>query len=157
MTEIRDAEERTQDAPDDVAEYNGLVRDAELADIRLVDLKFNVKPEYFAGLRDEAEGKKALTRAFDSTISDLFHEEEARTIGGQFDWVTEVRSGKKKLLRIEARFLVVYGNVPEVSHEAKERYIQRVGRFATYPYFRSLVSQLAWESKAELPIMPVLK
>ncbi|TDK35212.1 hypothetical protein E2F50_13215 [Rhizobium deserti] len=157
MTQDEEVKDTAPEVADDVVEYNGLVRDAELIDIRLVDFKFNVKPQYFSALRDEAEGKKRLVRGFEGFMSDLFHEAEVGTLGGQFDWVTEVKVAKKRLLKIEARYLVVYGNVPEVSDEAKERYIQRVGKFATYPYFRSLVSQISWEAKAELPIMPVLK
>lgn len=157
MSEIDKALVPGEEVPDDVAAYNGLVHDAELIDLRLVDLKFNVRPEYFAALRDEAEGKRSLVRAFDGKMSDIFYESEAQTLGGQFDWATHVLIGKKKLLKVEARFLVVYGNVPEVAAETRERYIQKVGKFATYPYYRSLVSQLSWESKGDLPTMPVLK
>lgn len=157
MSEVSKPEENSSGAIDDVTEYNGLVRDAELMDIRLIDLKFNVKPQYFSALRDENEGKRRLDRAFDGFMSEIFHQIDIESLGGQFDWSTEVKIGRKRLLKIEARYLVMYGNVPAVSDGVKEKYIQRVGKFATYPYFRSLVSQLGWESKTELPIMPVLK
>lgn len=157
MSEDKIAEKETT-APDDVAEYNALVRECELSDIRLVNLKFDTKPAYFSAIRAETEGNGQLVRAFDGQMSDIFYDEETQTLGGQFDWSTEVRSGKKKLLKVEARYLVVYGNVPDVAAaETRERYIQRVGKFATYPYYRSLVSQISWGSKTDLPIMPVLK
>lgn len=156
MTE-KDVAPVVDNTPDDVQEYNNLVHEAELTDIRLVDLKFNAKPAYFAALRGENEGGKALVRAFDGKMSDIFYDKELSTLGGQFDWVTEVKVGGKKLLKVEARYLVVYGNVPSAPEKTRERYIQRVGKFATYPYYRALVSQISWESKTELPVMPVLK
>lgn len=146
-----------EDVADDVVEYNALVHAAELNDITLIDMKFTVKPEYFSWLREESAGKKKLTRAFDGSVSEVFFDSESHMLGGQFDWVTEVKAGNKRLLKIEARYLIVYGNVPETSPVCRDRYMQRVAKFATYPYFRSLVAQISWESKADLPVMPVLK
>ncbi len=42
------------------------------------------------------------------------------------------------------------------SDEAVLVFVERVGKFATYPYFRAHCSQLSWESGADLPILPVI-
>lgn len=141
----------------DVEIYNDLVAKAEIGDIRLVEMKYSVKPEYFGALHRERNDELQLTRSFEGVLTDVRYDENTKTLGGQFDWTTKVISGRKKLLQCEAKYFVIYERVPPTDIVVAEKYLLRVGRFATYPYFRSLVSQLSWESQADLPIMPVLK
>lgn len=141
----------------DVEAYNDLVAKAEIGDIRLVDVKYSVKPEYFIALHRERREEIHLNRSFEGVLSDVRYDEKTKTLGGQFDWTTKVISGRKKLLYCEAKYFVIYEGVPSYDMEVAEKYLLRVGRFATYPYFRSLVSHMSWESQADLPIMPVLK
>ncbi|GES45815.1 hypothetical protein RsS62_50670 [Rhizobium dioscoreae] len=137
--------------------YNLIVEHADLLDIRLMDLKFSVKPEYFAALREDEEGGRPLSRSFDGELTAINYDSESKTLGGHFTWLTTVTISKKKLLKVEAQYFVVYSGVPEVAKAHLEAYLQRVGRFASYPYFRGLVAHLSWESNAELPVMPVIK
>lgn len=140
-----------------LAAYNQVVEKAELTDIRLVDLKLSVKPKYYTVVQDEESGGKRVQRGFEHTLKEVFFDGETGSLGGRFDWSISVTAARKKLFSIDASFLIAYHDVPDVGREHVEAYLRRVGRFATYPYFRSLVSTLSWESKAELPIMPVLR
>ncbi len=78
-------------------------------------------------------------------------------LAGKFKWDVTIKKGRKKLLVIEAVYLVVYQNVPTVPEEPALAFLQKVGKFATYPYFRALVATLAAYARADIPILPVLK
>lgn len=137
--------------------YNNVVASAELGDIRLLDVRYSVRPEYFSALDKERTGEGSLRRGFEGHLVDVRYDEDRKVLGGQFDWTTKVTHSRKRLLFCEAKYFVVYGNVPSIDMSIAEKYLLRVGRFATYPYFRSLISQLSWESQADLPILPILK
>lgn len=137
--------------------YNRVVEHAELLDIRLTDFKFGIKPQYYDAIDQEADGKLALARAFDHDVVDVGFNPSVGALGGRFIWSLVVKRKQTKLLTVDASFFVAYKDVPDVEQEHAEAYLRKVGRFATYPYFRSLVSQMSWESAAYLPVMPVLK
>lgn len=140
-----------------LAAYNSVVADAELRDITLIFTTFVIKPDYYKLALEDEDTASKVKRELDSNFSAFTYDAERRLLGGQFDWSVEATFGRRKLLNARASFIVSYENVPDVDGVHMEAFIKRVGRFATYPYFRSLVSQFSWESKAELPPLPVLK
>lgn len=139
-----------------LAAYNSVVEAAELDDITLIFTNFVIKPDYYkVALAQETAHK--VKRELDSDFSAFSYDAERKFLGGKFDWTIDAAFARKKLLSVRASFIVSYENVPDVEQRHMEAFIRRVGRFATYPYFRTLVSQFSWESKAELPPLPVLK
>lgn len=139
-----------------IAAYNEVVANAELADISLISLNFFVKPEYYSAMSGDAEGRKVKLE-FGDNFGAFFYKEDAAMLGGQFEWSIDANFGRKKLLNIKAEFLIAYRNVPNVGQSHMEAFVKRVGKFATYPYFRALVSQISWGSRVDLPVLPVLK
>lgn len=137
--------------------YNSVVEHAQLLDIRLTDFKFSVKPRYYEAIEEENAGEVSLTRTFDHDVTDIGFDPEIGALGGRFNWTLRVLRGKTKLVSVEGSFFVAYSDVPNVERQHAEAYLRKVGRFATYPYFRSVVAQMSWESSASLPVMPVLK
>lgn len=137
-----------------LAAYNEIVEKAELVSITLVATNFLAKPEYYKALSDDDE---KLRRGYGSTFSGFSYDGTSQALSGQFEWGIEATLGRKKLLHVKATYFIVYEDVPDVGNEHAEAFIKRVGKFATYPYFRALVSQISAESRANLPIMPVLK
>ncbi|WP_368649813.1 hypothetical protein [Brucella intermedia] len=137
------------------AAYNLIVKSAELGDIRLVGLNFKVNPAYYETI--EEDGKRKPKNSFGVEISKPAYDADNQILGADFEWKVEITASRKKLLTISATFLAVYFNVPESDAKHHSAYLHRVGRFATYPYFRSLVAQMSWESHTELPVLPVLK
>lgn len=140
-----------------LAAYNSVVENAELQDIRLVSLDFSVQPEYYAALRRSPVAKKQLKKVYDSGFSQFAYDSKTKILGGSFDWLITISESRKKLLVVKVSYKVTYRNVPDVGDVHSAAFVRRVGKFATYPYFRALVAQLSWEAKAELPVMPVLK
>lgn len=137
-----------------VSAYNEVVASAELADITLVFVNFVVKPGYYQLSVDDPS---KLKRGFHSDFKAFSYDAKRRRLGGQFDWSIDVSFARKKLLQIKASYVITYDDVPDVGDAHVEAFVKRVGRFATYPYVRNLAAILSWESRAELPILPVLK
>lgn len=132
--------------------YNEVVESAELGDIRLVEMDFKVKPTYF----EESERPKHRAK-FNCNISNIAYDAESASLGGMIEWTVGIELGRKKLLSVKAVYIVIYDSVPNVDQIHIDAFFKKVGRFATYPYFRSAVSQLSWASRADLPTLPVLK
>jgi hypothetical protein len=137
--------------------YNRVVGAARLEDIRLTSCKFDVEIEYHTIRQQEvATNAPILRRSFSSKHEIIGFDKETGVLAGLFNWHVEARRGKKRLLKAAASFLILYNDVPDVPEEPAFAFLARVGRFATYPYFRNFVAQLSWMSQSDLPIMPVL-
>lgn len=136
----------------DAAAYNKVARAAKLRRISLLRSDFFVLPEYFAA--------KANNRSLSSRYTAGFGEHHVDSKGGlascEWEWGIKIIDKRKATLSIDVAYVVVYGGIEECIEEQVIRYMRRVGRFATYPYFRAHVSQLSWESGVNLPILPTI-
>lgn len=140
-------------APFKPEDYAAVTRAAELVLIELTSCNFSVAPEFFRELaQDNPRHKYSYGEEFENPVYDS----ESGIAGGEFVWTLGVKVGRKKVVRVSATYRIIYTNLSEMNGGAITAFVKRVGRFATYPYFRGLVSHLSWESNAELPIMPVI-
>ncbi len=71
-------------------------------------------------------------------------------------WSLTAERGDKTVVGTEANYLIFYSGLEECNEAAVKRFLSRVSRFAVYPYFRAHVSQLSWESSANLPLLPTI-
>lgn len=140
-----------------VIAYDAVVAGSELRDIKMVGLKFKINPKFFSETDFTDEEASTVTPIFGSTYTTAFYDSKDGLLGGQISWSASVKKGRSKIVSIEAVYIILYGGVPEVEEEHALAFLRRVGRFATYPYFRALVSRLSSESGLNLPILPVLK
>ncbi len=141
-----------------LAAYNKVVAGCELVTINLVDARFKVDPGFYdIRAREKTEAKSLTRREFDCDVSTPVFKKDSGLLAGRFLWKVEVLKGKKKLVTLQATYVVLYKNVPDVGEEHISAFLQRVGRFASYPYFRGLFSRLAAEAQLDLPVLPVLK
>ena len=143
----------------DADSYNSLVRAAKLATIQLVESNFKITPEYFTKL--EPSGRK---RGFHCDIDNISIESDRRAFWAHLIWHTYVKLGKKFLFRLDCDYLCAYSaefdqhaNFDHVTEQNVTLFLERVGKVATYPYFRATASQFSWAANADLPMLPVLK
>jgi hypothetical protein len=127
--------------------YNKVARSATLVALALTSSKFLVDPSF---------DPEKLSFGFNGSPHGHFYDSEAGAAGCHWNWSVHARRGRKKLLTIEATYLLLYEQLTECEEPAVLRYLERVGRFATYPYFRTHVSQLSWESSTNLPLLPTI-
>lgn len=149
--------QRPVQKPLDIDKYNEVVASAELGDISLVNANFSLDTEYFAKRSEAEEGEGSIEFLKNLKIQELTYEEKEGFVGASFNWSLEVKSKRKQLLKLDCEYICYYTNVPGMDREVVEVFMKRVGRFATYPYFRSLASQMSWASGTDLPLLPVLK
>lgn len=130
------------------AEYNAVALGSSLEAIRLLKSSFDVKLDMFdleAGIPKLSYGRRAVGCQVTP---------DGRQVAAIFHYNVVARVKRKKVLTCEVEYLVVYG-IPEDSPEAAALgFCRNVGVFAAYPYFRSLVSQFAWNAGIELPPLP---
>ena len=130
------------------AEYNAVVRNAKILSIVLKESTFEMKDEYFTD-------PKSHKFSFGTECKETRYLKK-RGIGlGHFICSVSVRHGRKKVLKVRVVYLIMYENLRDKNREAVLAFVELIGKFATYPYFRTHVSQLSWESGASLPVLPV--
>ena len=131
------------------AEYNAVARNAKILSIALMESTFEMKDEYFID-------PKSHKFVFGSECKQTRYLAK-RGIGlGHFICSVSVRHGRKKVLKVRLVYLIMYENLRDKNREAVLAFVELIGKFATYPYFRTHVSQLSWESGANLPVLPVI-
>ncbi|MCR9129441.1 MAG: hypothetical protein NXI12_07965 [Alphaproteobacteria bacterium] len=144
MTDQKDSAEFDRD------EYNRAVKAARLLDVALTASEFSVKGEYFS----PSETPRRLSS--DYTLVDCSFDGSHLILLVRF--AIEAKESNKKLLKCKCDYNVIYAfNEDDISEPAAKSFGNHIAQFTAYPYFRQHVSQLSWESGADLPILPVLK
>lgn len=132
------------------AEYNAVAMGSQLLGIRLLKSSFDVKPDLY----EEEDDLPRLSYGREALACDVSPSGEQVAV--LFRYNVTGRRGRKKVLTCEVEYLVVYGVPHDCSETAKLGFCRNVGAFAAYPYFRSLVSQFAWNAGIELPPLPAI-
>jgi hypothetical protein len=139
------------------ADYNNVVSAASLEAVRLVGTNFRISPELDSIYPTAEAFSEGGGLGFGGELKNATLDDETGVAVGIFAWWIDVSHGDKQLLNLTAVYTVTYSGLKGREADAVRRFIDRVGRFAIYPYFRSLVSQFSWASEANLPILPILK
>ena len=130
--------------------YNSLVSRAHLRTIRMTTSKFEMKPEAL-DLDPDAWRNNVSTGLLES-----FLETESGSLYGVFSFEVLCRQGRKRVLSVNATYLVSYKIDGECDQAACELFVERVGKIATYPYFRTLVASLTSQAGLIMRPLPVL-
>ena len=133
-------------------DYNKVVSAAELADLRLIDCSFEVKPEYLFAIQDEEQAGKIVQRFFPEVEQGRF-DPLLGVLGGHVVWSAIAKLGRKHVLRVKAGYLVIYDELEELDEPCVREFFERNAKLQTYPYFRGLVARLT--SDAGIPTMPL--
>jgi hypothetical protein len=130
--------------------YNSIVARAHLRSIRLTASKFEMKPEAL-GLDPDAWQNNVTAAVLES-----FLEPESGSLYGVFGFEVLCRQARKRVLSTSATYLVSYKIEGECDQKACELFVERVGKLAAYPYFRSLVASLTSQAGLVMRPLPVL-
>ncbi|MEQ8406339.1 MAG: hypothetical protein RKE49_14680 [Oceanicaulis sp.] len=142
--------EQKNTAEFDHEEYNRAVKAARLLDVALTASNFTLKSEYFS------PNDTARRLSSDYTLVDCSFDGSHLILLVRF--VIEAKESNKKLLKCKCDYNVIYAfGESDISEAAAKSFGTHIAQFTAYPYFRQHVSQLSWESGADLPILPVLK
>ena len=142
-----------------VERYNRVVAAAELDAIRIVTSEFSAAPSAHQTLADLDEGTAiahVIHRVHDFTLDS---EREIGSCGVSSQLRVSLDTAKENdLIRVKCEFIVVYSGFEEQHVVSVRRYVERVGLYAAYPYFRAHVGHLAsLADTIRIPVLPVLK
>ena len=140
----------------DIEVYNSITEETRLEDIRLINLRYKVRADYYSAIFSH-ELKDDLNYEYkcDPKVSILENKDKFDFIG-VFDWSVRVLHKKKVLLSVNADYMTIFANSPSDNEKAARFFVMRLGRNATYPYLRALVNFLSAESQAHIPVLPIL-
>ena len=142
----------------DHTQYNAVVESAELMDIRLISSSFDMSVSLPGLLRRQREAGESLIRwLYESELSEYAYSDDDGFLFGQFSWKTVGKESRKHVVSVKATYIVVYQLAPGLSGHYVGIFLKKVGRFATYPYFRTLVATLHADARLDVPPLPVLK
>lgn len=133
--------------------YAEIASSAELFELKLVGSAYSVKPEVF----EFEKNLEKLNHSFSGHCAAFKLANETGIALSHYQWVAEVKLGRKKVLKLDTSYLISYSELADFDEEHVELFVNKVGRFATYPYFRSLFSHHMSESGIIFPPLPILK
>ena len=142
-----------------VERYNRVVAAADLDTIRIVAAEFRAAPAAHETLAT-LDGEAAIAH-----VSHHVHDFTLDTEGGigacgiSFQLRVSAENAKDDdLIRVNCDFEVLYRGLEGQDVYSVQRYIQRVGLYAAYPYFRAHIGHLAFLADViRIPVLPVLK
>jgi hypothetical protein len=130
--------------------YNELVAHARLQGLRLTGSKFDLRPHALVDDRD-----RWAYRITDA-LGDWHLDREELLLRGQYAYTAECVEGRRKPVSLSATYLATYRLSATCEDDAAHAFLQRVGRFSCYPYFRALFGILTEQSGLQLPPLPVM-
>lgn len=134
----------------DKDEYNRAVKGARLHDVALTSSNFNVQKEFFE------PSDKARKLSTDYELVDCSFDGQYLILLVRFS--IDAKESNRKVLKCRCEYNVIYSFAePDISEKTARSFGTHIAQFTAYPYFRQHVSQISWESGADLPILPVLK
>jgi hypothetical protein len=130
--------------------YNNLVARAHLRSIRLTGSKFEMKPEALDLDPD------AWRNNVSAGVIETFLEPESGSLYGVFGFEVACRQNRKRVLSASATYIISYKIEGDCDAGACELFVERVGKLATYPYFRTLVATLTSQAGLTMRPLPVM-
>lgn len=133
-------------------EYSKVSCAAALREIKLIQSDYLLKPEGVLLMSDPEK----LNLSYGGDCSFLNYDEDDCTAVSQFEWRAEVKHGRKRCVRLRAAYILIYAGFDNCDPKHVGLFISKIGRFATYPYFRSHFSHHISESGIVMAPLPTL-
>lgn len=126
---------------------------AKLQEVKLIASEYQVKPEAFRAAQDLDN----LDLRYSGHCGSLSYDAEDGVCVAHFNWEAQIKLGRKACLKLKSEYLLIYSIMADCDERHVAFFINKVGRFATYPYFRSHFSHHTSETGIFLPPLPTLR
>lgn len=136
----------------DQAKYNRVASRARLSDVHLSATTYKIDVSYFLA----SESGPDLKPSFSGKPADQILDAEEGILFGRYIWSAEIKATRKKALSLRCEYVVVYSNLVGEDEDYCFLYFDKLARFTTYPYFRSVFSILLANSGVVFPPLPSL-
>jgi hypothetical protein len=134
----------------DPTDYNDVVARASLKAIRLIGSQLQVRPEAFSG------DKSKQTFAIDYGLVAHAYDQDEGHLTGIFRFTCSSKRGRRKVVTLVGEYLLDYEVSARCEESAARHFVERLGPFAAYPYFRALHSLLTGQAGLVSPPLPIL-
>jgi preprotein translocase subunit SecB len=129
--------------------YGDIVERAHLVDVKLTDSNFTIRPQFFGANEEE------LRYSYDCDLTSRHVNNDL--LMGMFVLATTVKYSRKIVLKSRANYLIVFRIDGKPNEDAALLYLERVGAFGCWPYFRSHFANLCSDAGAVVPPLPIMK
>ena len=144
--------EEVQEFRPDHRVYNQVCVAAHLRDIRLLVSDYYTNLQVIEVIEDFESADQSIFGECTQTIFDY----DAEIVQGHFHWSVDVWLGREKGIELQADYMITYVGLTDYDERHVRFFVEKIGRFATYPYFRALFSYHSGESGLMLPPLPTL-
>jgi len=141
----------TSDPEERRRHYNRAVREARLVTILLSSFSFNVDREL------EQPPMSEWKPSFDGELEMFDFNRATKTLASRVSWNVEIKIKRKKYVKCEAQYDVVYDGFSDLSDEIAVLISENLARPATYAYFRALFASVDWAANIGVPPLPIIK
>lgn len=129
------------------ADYNDVAHRAALRGINLLNNSYDFDPVPGVDIEKWRLG-------YGVSVKSCKYSRDEGFVSAIIRYTMTAKYGRKKIVNCCSEFGVFYEVGLVENPSAAEAFCNNVGVFAAYPYFRSLVSSLVWNSGIELPPLP---
>lgn len=156
-TSIAEVDERPlsfASAEFDNATYELVAQSASLRQVSLANSQFSIKVPAFMNAEEEGADLRPAFRG------EPKHQSYMPTSGmliGSYYWTVDVKVGRVKALKMSAEYVLIYSGLSNAPEEYVKLYFAKLGRFTSYPYFRSLLAMNVSAAGVSIPPLPSLK
>lgn len=130
--------------------FNDLVAHAKLQGLRLTGSRFDIKPHALG------EGRERWAYRISDALQEWHLDCDALVLRGLYEYSAACVEGRRRPVTLTATYLATYRLSKSCDEDAALAYLQRIGRFSCYPYFRALFGILTEQSGLQLPPLPVM-
>lgn len=145
MTGARRAAKREDGGP-----YNDFVGRTVLRTIRLLDSRFEIKPEAL-GI-EPSSWRNSLSQQ----PGEAFVDGETGIFYGFIRFEVVTRHRRRRIVTVSAQYMVSYQVTGGCDQGLADTFVERVGRIAAYPYFRVLVASLLSQAGIVMQPLPMI-
>ena len=132
-------------------DYNNLIDAAELAAIRLIASNFKVEPDAYG---TDIENWK---RSYACEFAESHFSPDGKSLLGFFDATLSIKLARKSVVSLKSKYIVFYNITGAPGAGAVKEFIERVGKFSVYPYFRAHFAEVCSQAGLYVPPLPMMK
>ncbi|MES2432522.1 MAG: hypothetical protein V4586_01680 [Pseudomonadota bacterium] len=137
----------------DRAIYADVAMKARLRELALSESEFSAKIDV---LRLAEMRHEDMAHTFGGECTDFSFDSESGIAFGNYAWTAEMKHGRTKVLKLKCKYLLVYSNLKSCPQDYVGLYFEKVGRFSSYPYFRTVFASHTSFAGAAVKPLPSL-
>jgi hypothetical protein len=106
---------------------------------------------------DAGADQRAWKRGYGCEVTRTHFDEKRKMVSGLVLAQAWCKLGRRKIVSLKCNYAVAYDIEGETDESAARQFVERVGKFAVYPYFRTHFAELTTQAGIMMSPLPVMK